>query len=197
MPIIGRMMNQELNGQLVAGLSEPKQLITLEDIQSYICSQSNVDDLEQIEQTIEISCEDTARTALSMALQVRKIEKSLEDTKKEITRPHLDFQKAVNKIVNGIKGKLTSIENSLTAKLEIWVEKCKDDFFECNHLKVDDGAMSSVEEWNYEIDNDQLIPGKYLKPDAEAIELAIKQGIRNIPGISIYKSKKLNLRVKN
>ncbi len=171
--------------------------LPLDMIEDYICSQTSIDELEEIEILTEVNCEESAKVALSMALQSRKIEKNLEEIKKEITKPHLDFQRAVNKIVNGIKAKLDHIENSLKAKLEAWIVKEGEDSFEPTHLKVDDGSMSTTEEWSYEIENDAVLPRKFLKPDADAIESAIKKGMRNIEGLKIYKTKKLSLRIKN
>ena len=46
-----------------------------------------------------IENEESASQALSMSLQARKIRKQLDETRLSIVRPHLDFQKAINKIV--------------------------------------------------------------------------------------------------
>ena len=43
--------------------------------------------------------EKSASQALSMSLQARKIRKQLDETRLEIVRPHVDFQKSINKIV--------------------------------------------------------------------------------------------------
>ena len=47
----------------------------------------------------EVVNEESASQALSMSLQARKIRKQLDETRLSIVRPHLDFQKAINKIV--------------------------------------------------------------------------------------------------
>lgn len=48
--------------------------------------------------------------------------------------------------------------------------------------------------WTYEILNEQVIPREYLVVDTAAITAAIRQGIREIPGVKIFQKEGLTIR---
>ena len=73
----------------------------------------------------EVVNEESASQALSMSLQARKIRKQLDETRLSIVRPHLDFQKAINKIVKEYEAKLEQIENNLKNKLDEYLKQVR------------------------------------------------------------------------
>jgi hypothetical protein len=50
------------------------------------------------------------------------------------------------------------------------------------------------EEWLYEVDDPTLIPLQYLEPSDPAIKAALKRGVREIPGLRIYREDKFIMR---
>jgi hypothetical protein len=50
------------------------------------------------------------------------------------------------------------------------------------------------ERWTFAIENPALIPLGYLMPDERAIQDAIDDGVRDIPGLRIYKEEKFQVR---
>ena len=147
----------------------------------------------------EIYTVEGATEALSMALQARKLATAMIESKKEITRPQLDFQKAINKLAGDYIEKLTAIEKRLTVKLEQWIEESTDSAYSSglDAIQVTDGSLKRVNTWCFEVENSPDIPIEYRCVDREGIEKAIKSGIRHIPGVKIFQKQEIKLRVKN
>lgn len=142
----------------------------------------------------EIVDERSAKKALSMSLQARKIRKSLDHSRYQIVRPHVDFQKAINKIVKDYEEKLKEIETSLSEKVSKWIQE---DIFKIKSIEVEDGTLSIKNSWDWSLLDSELIPREFLCIDEKKIEEAVKQGIRKIPGIQIFEKENMSLRVKN
>lgn len=48
------------------------------------------------------------------------------------------------------------------------------------------GSVSMREAWKYEIIDEVQLPREYLKPDPGAVQRAVKDGVREIPGVKIW-----------
>lgn len=149
-----------------------------------------------------IEDEESASQALSMSLQARKIRKQLDETRLSIIRPHLDFQKAINKIVKEYEAKLEEIENSLKAKLDDYLQKSASTnnasfITKSKEMFVEDGKLTQVKKWGWELADEALVPREYLSLDPKKIDEAVKQGVRNIPGIKILEKEEITMRIKN
>jgi exonuclease VII large subunit len=150
----------------------------------------------------EIFNEESASQALSMSLQARKIRKQLDETRLTIVRPHLDFQRAVNKIVKEYETVLEKIENDLKTKLDEYLQNSTSSnnaefIAKSREILVEDGKLAKVKKWVWELENEQLIPREYLSLDEKKIESAIKNGVRNIPGIKVFEKEEISMRIKN
>lgn len=146
--------------------------------------------------------EESASQALSMSLQARKIRKQLDETRLSIIRPHLDFQKAINKIVKEYEAKLEEIENNLKSKLDEYLQKSASTnnasfIARSKEIFVEDGKLSKVKKWTWELEDEAVVPREYLALDAKKIDDAVKQGVRNIPGIKIFEKEEISMRIKN
>lgn len=150
----------------------------------------------------EVVNEESASQALSMSLQARKIRKQLDETRLSIVRPHLDFQKAVNKIVKEYESKLEQIENNLKNKLDEYLKRASSTnnssfISKSREMLVEDGKLTKAKKWAWELEDEQSIPREYLTLDEKKIDEAVKQGIRNIPGIKVFEKEEITMRVKN
>ena len=150
----------------------------------------------------EIINEESASQALSMSLQARKIRKQLDETRLAIVRPHLDFQRAVNKIVKEYETVLEKIENDLKTKLDEYLQNSSSSnnaefIAKSREILVEDGKLAKVKKWVWELENEQLVPREYLSLDEKKIESAIKNGVRNIPGIKVFEKEEISMRIKN
>lgn len=149
-----------------------------------------------------IENEESASQALSMSLQARKIRKQLDETRLSIVRPHLDFQKAVNKIVKEYEAKLEEIENNLKSKLDEYLQKSASTnnalfIAKSKEMFVEDGKLTKVKKWVWDLENELLVPRDYLSLDNKKVDEAVKQGVRNIPGIKILEKEEISMRIKN
>lgn len=154
--------------------------------------------LEICVEDVEVTSEETARNALSCSLQARKIKNQIEETRKKIVRPHIDFQKAVMEFSKDMKEKLESIENGLHYKIGDWMTKQRENpFLSMDEISVEDGTISYKKEWDFEMEDEQKIPREFLMINRDLIQDAIKNGVRKIPGIRIFSYEKTSLRVKN
>lgn len=142
----------------------------------------------EIAENLHIHDLDTFKQALNMALQARRIDNEIEKARKEIVRPHLDFQKAVKTYADGIRLSLEKIEKTLTTKLEA--------FDKLANVKVESGSMSPKSSWAYTIENKELLPAQFLSPDEKKIKDAIDAGVRHIEGVRIYEEVKPLYRIK-
>ena len=157
-----------------------------------------VNDLVAKSNSVQVDTMEDATQALSMALQARKLVTALHDSRKEIIKPQMDFQKAINKLTADYADKLKEIEENLKKKLENWIEK--DDtqaFSKLESIHVEDGTMKRVDKWDFEVTDTVDIPFEYLCADTEEIAKAVKHGVREIPGVKIFLKQELAFRVKN
>lgn len=182
----------KINGEMA--LQQPM----IEAFREEIEKQIDLPHMMQTAQNFQVVSEDHARNALSMALQARKIEQGIETSREKVIRPHLDFQRAVNKIVKDVQRRLHDIESHLTIKLTDWFERQQDNpFTKIDEIAVEDGKLWFSEKWGYEVLECDKIPRAYLKVDDDTIDEAIKGGVRHIPGVRIFKYATTQLRVKN
>lgn len=173
--------------------------LTVEEATNSIRDGLNLDPLIETAEKHNITCEVEAKNALSMSMQARKLKKSLEESRLNIVRPHIDFQRAINQIVKEYTSKLESIEVRLKGKLEAWLElqaNFNQNFSEMV-MEVDDGKLSQITTWTYELEDLSKVPLEFLALDEKKVKEKIKKGIREIPGLKIFEKTNVTMRVKN
>lgn len=149
-------------------------------------------------QKIQIIDDQSSSKAVSMALQARKMCKSIVEVKKEILEPYKRPIKEFEKIINELQKKLEEIESQLAAKLDVYVNELSEiPFASIDEIRVEEGSYKIIKCWNYEIINENLIPKEYYSLDNDKVKKQIDFGIRNIPGIRIYEETSSRLRIKN
>jgi len=173
--------------------------LTVEEATDSIRDGLNIDPLIETAESHNITCEDDAKNALSMSMQARKLKKTLEETRLNIVRPHIDFQRAINQIVKEYTSKLESIETRLKGKLEAWLElqSTFNQNFSEMVMEVDDGKLSQVTSWTFELEDLSKVPQEFLTLDEKKVKEKIKKGIREIPGLKIFEKTNVTMRIKN
>lgn len=142
--------------------------------------------------------EPSAKQALSMALQARKLSNTLEASRKQITKPLLDYQRDINRLATNLDQCFEIIQNGIKGKIIDWMDTVKDDpFLSVDSLSVEDGTIYTKERFEIEIVDSEMIPREYMSVDTLKIKAAAEKGIRNIPGVKIEKITETQLRVKN
>jgi hypothetical protein len=61
-------------------------------------------------------------------------------------------------------------------------------------VRTESGSASTRMVWKWKVSNDNAIPRDYLMVDGKAIDAAIKAGLREIPGISIFEEADVRIR---
>ena len=179
---------------------ETSEVFALEKVEETLTACIDLDHFVKSSHDYEVKDRESAQQCLSMSLQARKMRQALDKTRAEIVRPHFDFQRAVNKLSRSFENTLEEIEKLLTFKINKWLEKNKEaePAEIINHgMKVEDGSLSKKQTWHFEIEKEDIVPREFLSIDEKKIQLAIKNGVRNIEGVRIYEKMELDLRVKN
>lgn len=179
---------------------ETAQQLTPDQFQKQLIKKMDVGYISAVANSLYVSDEVSAKTALSMSLQLRKLRQQIDDSRKEIVKPHFDYQKAINKIVKDVEAKMEVIEENLKNKIEQWNLIRKEQPFEnviALELKVDDGQLYTQKKWDFTVDDSKAIPVEYLTLDDKKIKEAIANGVRNIPGVQIFQKEEIVMRIKN
>lgn len=146
---------------------------------------------------LRIVDESSAKNGLSMALQARKIKNSMEESRKKILRPVLDYQSAINEVVKGVQKTIDEIEGRLQEKVEAWIKKENEDpFNQIDEMSVEDGVIYVKQRKEYEVIDQDLIPREYLSLNEKKLKEAILE-CRRIPGLKICEKQEFQMRVKN
>lgn len=184
----------------VEPVQETAQQLTPDQFQKQLIKKMDVGYISAVANSLYVSDEGSAKTALSMSLQLRKLRQQIDDSRKEIVKPHFDYQKAINKIVKDVEAKMEVIEENLKNKIEQWNQIRKEQPFEnviALELKVDDGQLYTQKKWDFTVDDSKSIPVEYLTLDEKKIKEAIANGVRNIPGVQIFQKEEIVMRIKN
>lgn len=56
---------------------------------------------------------------------------------------------------------------------------------------TDSGKVTATERWTYEVVDQSLVPRQYLCVDTSALAAAVKSGVREIPGVSVFQAEGL------
>ena len=176
-----------------------KKIPSATSVAERILKDLKIEPLISLSESHDIRSKSDASQALSMGMQARKIRKRLEVKRLKVVRPYVLFQREVNSIVKGYSEKLQRIEDNLKLKLDTWlkVQSTFEPNFSDLMIEVQDGTISTVIEYEFTLEDIKKIPISYLMIDEKKVKEAIKMGVRDIPGIKIFETKKTKMRVKN
>jgi hypothetical protein len=184
-------INEEIILEKEFSMSVPEKMLAKSiDLQPFIEASEKFDIVDM----------ESAKNCLSMSLQARKMRKLLDKTRTDIIKPHLEFQRSVNKFAKKFEEKLSEIEKTLSEKLREFVKSNHD----CGYmssiteiLRVQDGQASKKLSWIFEVEDIDQVPREFLCIDEKKVEASIKAGIRSILGLRIHENLDLSIRVKN
>lgn len=172
----------------------------IESTELMILSEMKISLFLEKTENFEIIDRDSAKECLSMSLQARKMKQALNKKRLEVIKPHFEFQKSINKFSKNFEDKLLEIEQQLTDKLKEFIKLNNDQSYLSilnQSMQVADGKISTKKYWEFKIEEEEMIPRKFLSIDEKKIRKAIDSGVRKIDGVKIFETDKLNLRVNN
>ena len=158
----------------------------------------------QAEELPTIETDEDAHKGVSIALSARRLSKDIGTARRELTAPAVAFQKSLISLEKEYTEQLSDVESTLLSEVDEYQESRKKLLLEHNVidpsadiLDTAEGSSSVKSFYEFKIIDVKLIPAEFLKLDTTAINASIKKGIRNIPGIEIYKSQKRQYRLKS
>jgi hypothetical protein len=128
--------------------------------------------------------------ALNMAVEAINLNENIEATRKAIIEPTRKFQSEVNLLAKDFTEKLGDMKTTIVSTIEDWKTR-NEEVGEIGTSKV---AVIESSEFEYEVEDYDSVPRQFLTVDEDRIKLAMKKGMRTIPGIKINTKKKLTLR---
>jgi len=161
---------------------------------------------------LEINSRPQALQAVDYIAEARSLLDAIEDKRKELTKKEREFVAKIDNDAKLLVETLKSIQTYSTEKLDAWVSCNKECFLEdkeidwveaeimlpdlCESARLitSKAFVIEKEKTNFSITNMTLIPREYLKVDDKKLKLLVKAGIREIPGLSILKTKQLEIR---
>ena len=158
-----------------------------------------------------------AKTAINCVAKARKLQEEIEEKKKELSLEAKNYLSKVNSLAKEFLEPLSLVEDMIEQKLDHWkmeyrekldIERLAWKEFEALGLEVVPILPDNTEiesdlaraheqiSHTFELQDENLIPRDYLTVDGKKINLALKNGIRAIPGITIIEQRKTVIRRK-
>jgi SMC interacting uncharacterized protein involved in chromosome segregation len=136
---------------------------------------------------VVISDAQSLERAKSLAKQAKLIENYIEDKRKELTKPILDRKKAIDDLAKSLTKELTEAVKHLREQIPF--EKLAE--IETKAAELSEKSKNLREVWTFEVVDISLVPREYLVLDETAVRRAIQNGVREIPGLKIFKKAQL------
>jgi hypothetical protein len=142
--------------------------------------------------SLDIKSRGEAEKALDIACEAINLFDRIESIRKEITEPSRKFQAEVNRLAKQFTQNLEKVKDVVVEKVDEWKLGSE----EVANLETSKVQTLELTEFSYEVSSLDDIPREYLTIDEARVKLAMKQGLRIIPGLKIRKSTKTSIRRK-
>lgn len=139
---------------------------------------------------MKIETRENVDMALNMAVEAINLNENIEATRKSIIEPSRRFQAEVNSLAKDFTEKLGDMKSTIVSTIEDWKTRNE----EVGELGTPKVAVVESSEFEYEVEDYDAVPRQFLTVDEDRVKLAMKKGMRAIPGIKINTKKKLTLR---
>jgi hypothetical protein len=167
-----------------------------------------------------VETEDDVDTASQFLRKIKDAEIILEDKRKEFTAPLNTSLKAINSTFKEMKEPLILARDSIQVKILSWrkeeqrkkdeeakrlaeiVSKEKEEGnleeiepvkLEPEKIKTNIGNTQVRKYWNFKVFNVEDIPREYLQLNETKVRTAIRNGVREIPGLEIFQEEKISI----
>lgn len=159
----------------------------------------------------------SAEEAVTMASQAKSLHKRIEESRKEAIEPHRKFIASLNDTAKVFTEKLEQVDGILKGKIGAWkleqqraqeaAEREAKELAKATnsvvlppvHEPVDklrgDGALSYEKiVWEYSVEDLSIVPRDFLRLDEDKVKAMVNAGVRDIPGLKVYQTKKTIIR---
>ena len=172
-----------------------------------------VDKILEYTKKLAVESKSDASQAIDVIAKSRKLVNEITEKKKELTREARDYVTNINNLAKDFLGPLLLVGDIITQKIDHWKIQNNETDQQVSQMEefgidvistFEDGAhirsahASSYERISYtfELQDAKDVPLEYLCVDEEKVNQAIKNGIRNIPGLKIVQQTKTIIRSK-
>jgi hypothetical protein len=149
--------------------------------------------------------------------QIKDAETNIETTRLKITAPLNQSLKEANDLFRNLRAPLEQARTLLTGKILSWkqAETRRIEAEEAKARKLQDyhesvghnvsapkvlerldnkiGNTQTVKYWTYEIEDTSKVPDQFKVINSTAVNQAIREGVRTIPGIRIFQGERLSI----
>lgn len=142
----------------------------------------------QAEHSIILDDETQGRAA-DFVKQLHALSQEAEERRKQEKHPYLHGGRAVDGwftvVTTPLLVAVGQVKKAMTAYADVVNPK----------VRSQNGALASLRrKWNWSVTDETKIPREYLMPNIGAIDLAIEEGVRDIPGLEIYEETTVGVR---
>lgn len=164
-----------------------------------------------------VNNQEDAKNCINLIADARNIFKSIENLRKETIKPIKSILNnwndsfavltdALEEVQANLKGKLNTWQSKETAKIEaqkvdneLMAEAFESEIVplvknDSKNLCAKGATTYEKSEWSFIVEDLSIVPREFLTIDKDKVNLSIKAGIRNIPGLKIQETKKQIIR---
>lgn len=174
-----------------------------QEIESY---KRDVEEVVQFAKDLDIKSREDVKKSIDYVAKARTIRDSINEKKDELSTDAKSYLKKINNLSKDFTEPLEQVEDILVQKIDTWRKRDnlitleEDDFlaFPCIETKTRSelATLTVLNSHRFELQDANLVPREYMTVDEKKINLALKNGIRTIPGIEIIEETKTIIRRK-
>ena len=171
-----------------------------EQIEKY---RSNVDEVLLHTRNLQVTSKSEAKECITYIARARSLSEQINKTKLALTKDHRDYVTSVNNLAKEFVEPLDLIEEMVLSKIDSWKASFDEtiaelesenflaptdfvDAFEMtDKFRTQEATAFECTEYSYVLEDLDLVPKQYLVVDKLKFDLAMKTGIRKIPGLKI------------
>lgn len=148
-----------------------------------------VDEIVALGMSLRIDDNMSAERALNIVSYARDLVDKIEHTKKLITEQARTFVGKMNVLSKRFCDQLELLEDSITVKLEDFAGE-----YDIARISSEKASCREKYEFSWDLEDISQVPLEYLMVDEKKIKMAMKFGMKNIPGINISTRKTVEIR---
>jgi hypothetical protein len=180
------------------------ELIPLDDVKEQLEKyRSNVEEVLSYTKKLSVTNKREAQESINYIARARSLSEQINKTKLSLTKNARDYVTRINNIAKDFSEPLDLIEDTVLSKIDGWKASFDEtiaelesetfldstDFVEAfevtDKFRTHEASAYESTEYSYEVEDISKVPQQYLAVDKLNFDLAMKAGIRKIPGLKI------------
>lgn len=172
---------------------------------------AEVNEVLQYTKSLEIKSQWDVKRSIDYVARARDLKDQIDEKRKELTKDAKDFCGKVSSLAKAFTEPLSMVEDMIVQKIEHYRMHNEEDIIDLlpgsdemdlmiPSFQTEDKTRSDLATLNtrishtFELQDANLVPREYLVVDEKKVNLALKNGIRTIPGLLIQEHKTIHIR---